>query len=177
MDHLHPLEPEAAETTRRGFFKLVTGVLFFLCTIVLAIPLVGSFIGPVFRKQKGTWMKEVAVDSLPIGQPVSLKARGEKVDAYLHEAVVRQVWVIRHSDTEVTVFSPICPHLGCHFNWIPSARHFVCPCHGSVYSITGEVLGGPAPRPLDTLPWTIEKGRLRVEWERFKVGIPQKVRI
>ena len=31
------------------------------------------------------------------------------------------------------------------------------------------------PRPLDTLPTKIEKGELFVEWETFKVGIPEKI--
>ena len=51
--------------------------------------------------------------------------------------------------TEVTAYSPICPHLGCHYyDWNPQSKTFVCPCHGSVYSIHGKILGGPAPRPL-----------------------------
>ena len=34
---------------------------------------------------------------------------------------------------------------------------------------------GPAPRPLDTLPEKVENGELWVEWERFKLGIHEKV--
>jgi menaquinol-cytochrome c reductase iron-sulfur subunit len=97
-------------------------------------------------------------------------------DAYVRETVTHEVWVIKHSLSELTVFSPICPHLGCHYNWHPDENEFICPCHGSVYAVTGKVLGGPAPRGLDSLSWKLEKDRLFVEWETFKVGIPQKIR-
>ena len=50
------------------------------------------------------------------------------------------------------IFSSICPHLGCHFNWVSDQKRFICPCHNSQYGIEGEYLAGPAPRGLDPLP-------------------------
>ena len=40
-----------------------------------------------------------------------------------------------------------CTHLGCtpHLD----SNTFVCPCHGSRFSLDGRVLNGPASRPLD----------------------------
>jgi menaquinol-cytochrome c reductase iron-sulfur subunit len=101
----------------------------------------------------------------------------QEQDAYIHETAVHSAWVIVHSPAEVTVFSPICPHAGCYFNWDSSTNHFECPCHGSVFSIDGKVLGGPAPRPLDTLPHEMKDGELYVGWERFKSGTPEKIEI
>jgi hypothetical protein len=43
--------------------------------------------------------------------------------------------------------------------------------------MVGEVVGGPAPRPLDTLSTRIEGDEIFVEWERFKVGISEKVAV
>jgi cytochrome b6-f complex iron-sulfur subunit len=51
-----------------------------------------------------------------------------------------------------------CPHLGCAVPWVDSENQFHCPCHGSLYNLEGEVTGGPAPRPLDIFPITIENG-------------------
>ena len=166
---------ETTESTRREFLKLSTGILLLVNSFVLGIPLIGSFVGPSFRRPEETWMKESVVSGLPLGQPILLKASDEKVDAYLHESVVRRVWAVLHNEADITVFSPICPHLGCSYNWDQSSKQFVCPCHGSVFSITGGVLGGPAPRPLDTLPSKIEHGILYVKWEQFEAGIPRKV--
>ncbi len=45
-----------------------------------------------------------------------------------------------------------CVHLGCVVPWNDQEDRFHCPCHGSLYNRKGEVLGGPAPRPLDIFP-------------------------
>ena len=47
-----------------------------------------------------------------------------------------------------------CTHLGCTVT--ATAGGFACPCHGSRFGTSGQVLAGPAPRPL---------GRLAVEWD------------
>lgn len=44
----------------------------------------------------------------------------------------------------------ICTHLGCTVSVTP--EHFVCPCHGSRFDLDGNVLTGPADRPLPRYP-------------------------
>jgi len=163
------------ESTRRRFFKLAIGVLTFLSGLAVGIPLIGSFVGPAFRTMRTNWIKVAGVGTLPAGQPISLNAVDVQADAYVQESVIRHLWAVKNSDTEITVFSPICTHLGCHYNWNPASGHFECPCHGSVYAPDGAVLGGPAPRRLDTLPTKIENGELYVEWKQFKSGTPEKI--
>lgn len=51
-----------------------------------------------------------------------------------------------------------CPHLGCAVPFEEEENIFHCPCHGSLYNLEGEVTGGPAPRPMDLFPITIENG-------------------
>ncbi len=169
------LLPKPHESTRRGFFKIATAALAFLGGIVLGIPLVGSLVGPSFRKKPLRWAWAARVGDLPEGTPVVLSFTDRSSDAFLRETADRNVWAIRRSDSVVTVYSPICPHLGCRYDWDPKTNHFVCPCHGSVFAADGKVLAGPSPRPLDTLPTKIEQGGLYVEWERFEPGIPRKV--
>jgi menaquinol-cytochrome c reductase iron-sulfur subunit len=164
-----------SETTRRGFLKQMTGLMSALVTLTLAIPLVGTIIGPSFREKRSKWAKVGDISSLGLDQPLNLEFPFRTEDAYLRETVIHNVWVIKHSSSKITIYSPICPHLGCHYSWHPTQREFICPCHGSVFAIDGKVLGGPAPRPLDTLPYKVENDALYVQWEEFRVGIPKKI--
>jgi nitrite reductase/ring-hydroxylating ferredoxin subunit len=47
--------------------------------------------------------------------------------------------------------SAVCTHLGCVVAWQDQAGEFLCPCHGGRFSADGQVLGGPPPKPLETL--------------------------
>ncbi len=59
--------------------------------------------------------------------------------------------------------SRICTHLGCSIPWSEEKQRFICPCHGSTFSLTGEVLNAPAPRPMDIYPVRIENGIIKVD--------------
>jgi menaquinol-cytochrome c reductase iron-sulfur subunit len=89
----------------------------------------------------------------------------------------KAVWAVKQSDGDVTVFSPMCTHLGCGYRWDAGEKKFLCPCHGSVYNVKGEVLAGPAPRPLDALPAKVESGRLFVKYKEFRSGLAKKVEL
>jgi menaquinol-cytochrome c reductase iron-sulfur subunit len=163
--------------SRRGFLKLAIGIVTAIVGLLLAIPFVAALIAPTYRRGRTHLAKVGEVSPLPPGEPVSLTFQSRAMDAFIRQTDTHEVWVVKHSDSDLTVFSPICPHLGCHYDWVPSGDQFVCPCHNSHFSITGEVLSGPAPRPLDTLPYRIENGVLYVKWERFQAGVPEKIRV
>lgn len=56
--------------------------------------------------------------------------------------------VARGDDGRLRALSPICTHMACTVAWNGLERTWDCPCHGSRFSIDGEVLNGPALKPL-----------------------------
>ena len=60
----------------------------------------------------------------------------------------KRVAAYRDSDGTTVVRSAICTHMGCEVKWNGSERTWDCPCHGSRFKPTGEVLAGPAESPL-----------------------------
>jgi nucleotide-binding universal stress UspA family protein/nitrite reductase/ring-hydroxylating ferredoxin subunit len=60
-----------------------------------------------------------------------------------------KVAVYRDPSGVVHALSATCTHMGCTVKWNPAGKTFDCPCHGSRFSPTGEVVNGPAGRPLE----------------------------
>jgi len=58
------------------------------------------------------------------------------------------VIIVRTSDTQYTVLSKICTHQGCTVTYNSSNNQLPCPCHGSIYNISGGVVSGPATQSL-----------------------------
>jgi cytochrome b6-f complex iron-sulfur subunit len=62
-----------------------------------------------------------------------------------------------------------CPHVGCAVPWRPDFEMqgirglFRCPCHGSTYLPNGQIIWGPAPRPMDYMRISSDAGRLVVD--------------
>jgi len=81
----------------------------------------------------------------PEGRSVRSVKRG-------HGAVIehngKKVAVYRDPSGATTLRSAICPHMGCLVGWNDAERTWDCPCHGSRFRPSGEVISGPAETPL-----------------------------
>jgi cytochrome b6-f complex iron-sulfur subunit len=77
--------------------------------------------------------------------------------------------VFRDKQGYFYALSAVCTHLGCIVEWkeagIPGHPEGViaCPCHGSVFNKTGDVIRGPAPRPLDRFKLYLKDDRVIVD--------------
>lgn len=78
-----------------------------------------------------------SVDELAAGEGRIMKVDGHKVAAY------------RDAAGNLTLLSPVCTHLKCIVHWNRADRTWDCPCHGSRFHPTGEVVSGPAEDPLE----------------------------
>lgn len=63
-----------------------------------------------------------------------------------------RVAIVREGN-DIYALSLVCTHLGCNVN--VTSKEITCPCHGSVFGLSGEVFKGPADRPLEQL--TVEE--------------------
>lgn len=57
-------------------------------------------------------------------------------------------WLVRTKEGMFALYNS-CTHLECLFSWDQVNNIFICPCHGSEFSLTGEILRGPATKGLN----------------------------
>ena len=164
-------------TSRRRFFEWVIRASAGFIGLGLAIPLVGYVISPALKRRRQPWVDVGAVDALPTGVPSQLEYVATVQDGYHETKTEKAVWAVKQPDAQVTVFSPMCTHLGCGYHWDSTAQQFKCPCHGSVFDLSGRVVAGPAPRPLDTLPSRVDNGRLLVMFKEYKSGVSRQIEL
>jgi glycine/D-amino acid oxidase-like deaminating enzyme/nitrite reductase/ring-hydroxylating ferredoxin subunit len=81
-----------------------------------------------------------SIEHVRSGEGALVKMHGKPVAAY------------RDDSGQLHLRSAICTHAGCTVHWNGFERCWDCPCHGSQFSIDGEVLAGPAAKPLDAGP-------------------------
>lgn len=77
-----------------------------------------------------------SLDELEKGEGGLVKVNGKKAGGFKDEY------------GQVHVVSTACTHMGCDLGWNDAERSWDCPCHGSRFSYTGDVLNGPAVKPL-----------------------------
>jgi cytochrome b6-f complex iron-sulfur subunit len=89
-----------------------------------------------------------------VGSTVFLQQSGKGV--VIARIAAAQAGAASSGDIHLLALSDRCTHLGCGVQAAASGSGYSCPCHGSAFTLTGEVVKGPAARPLDRLAIRIE---------------------
>lgn len=63
-------------------------------------------------------------------------------------AGLHKIAAVRRGDGTLSRRPAVCTHMGCIVQWNPLECCWDCPRHGSQFAAEGEVLNGPATRPL-----------------------------
>ncbi len=74
-----------------------------------------------------TYLKDI-----PQGEGSVILDKGHKIAAY------------KEKENLIQTCSAICTHLGCIVNWNSAEKTWDCPCHGSRFSVSGDIIEGPA---------------------------------
>jgi cytochrome b6-f complex iron-sulfur subunit len=141
-----------AEPNRRSFLN---SLWIILGGIALAEFVVVAF--AFLRPRKSNALKEKAATIFAAGA----------VEEYTPNSVTAFVrgkfYLARLADGGFLALSRTCTHLGCAVPWVEKEMKFACPCHGSAFDITGNVINAPAPRALDIYSMTIENKIIKVD--------------
>lgn len=171
----HEINVTAESAGRRAFLGYVIGLIISSITAVMGVTIGRYSITPALSPaSKSEWTDVGLVEDIPAGKPVKRNVVVSRTAGWAQFNSQQLVWVTKKAEG-ITVFSAICPHLGCTIN--EAAKGFVCACHGSAWNAEGEKIAGPTPRNLDTLDSRIEGDVLRVRYQYFKPGMPQKEEI
>jgi cytochrome b6-f complex iron-sulfur subunit len=79
----------------------------------------------------------------------------------------KQRFLLVRQPTGFLALSQQCTHnSNCNVDFLPERQVIHCPCHGAEFSLTGAVLAGPAPRPLDRFAASVHNGQVVVDISR-----------
>lgn len=87
------------------------------------------------------------VSQIPVGGAVSGK-----------DASGKPIIIAQPEAGTIVAMTAICTHQGCTV--LPDGKRLVCPCHGSIYSLTGQNESGPAPSPLAQIDVHVSNGEV-----------------
>jgi Rieske Fe-S protein len=132
----------SAAASRRGFFTAASGAVLAL----VAWPRVTLAGGK-------NWV------AVPLAKAPKLKDVGGSLVTRIRG---KEILIVRDGPGSAHSFESKCPHEGCDVNFAPERQRIECPCHDAVFDLTGKVLQGPPPRPLESYQTIVDGDRILI---------------
>ena len=129
----------APDVNRRRFLDRLLGTGFVSTLAAMAYPVWRYLIPPVGG--------EPATQSVVAAQASQVKTNSGLVFRFGS----RPGLLIRNPDGELRAFSAVCTHLECTVQYKVDTSQIWCACHNGMYDLSGNVVSGPPPRPLERL--------------------------
>ncbi|SOD74400.1 thiosulfate dehydrogenase [quinone] large subunit [Jatrophihabitans sp. GAS493] len=130
--------------------------------VTLLIAAAAALLRPVHRsRQAGVAPTPVPT---PGGGAVLAQASAVAVGAALpvtDPSTGDPAFVLQLQPGDFTAVDAVCPHQGCPVSYLSASEGFVCPCHDSRFTSTGERISGPATRGLTSIPVAVVDGEVR----------------
>lgn len=155
-------QPTPISLGRRNFFvRVITGI-HAVMGAGLAFILGGAVLAPSFRRRDESWLHAAALDAVRENEPLAVTLRVARQDGY-SQVVDRKVIYLVRQGSEVRAMQSTCTHLGCRTSYDKPNKRIICPCHGGVYDLQGNVLEGPPPAPLPSIATRVEGDQVLVQ--------------
>ena len=148
------------QVSRRRFLGYIVGGIGALVSAAVAVPVIGYFLSPAFKKTQSLVTPIGRASDIPVGEPTRITYEHRVRDGWYITTLSKDTWVVTTDGQNFVAYDPRCTHLNCPYYWDDQKNEFLCPCHGGRFDINGNVIGGPPPRPLDRLGLEVQQGEL-----------------
>jgi Rieske Fe-S protein len=157
--------PKSPHMSRREFVAIVAAATGTVMGATIGLPAIGYLTAPALQKVSAdAWIPAGPVDNYPVGTPTLFNFNRTKVNGWETTVNSYGVYIIRNEDGSILALSNKCTHLSCRVNWAQDAEAYICPCHDAYFDITGQIIKGPQPRPLDQYETKVEENILYIHF-------------
>jgi Rieske Fe-S protein len=155
--------PTATPLGRRNFLVRAIAAIQATMAATVAFILGSTTLAPSFARRDETWLRAAALETLPENQPVPVTLRVTRNDGYSQVVDRTVVYLVRTGEEDGRALQSTCTHLGCRTSYDRKTKRILCPCHGGVFDVNGDVLDGPPPAPLPSLTTRVQDGQVLVQ--------------
>jgi Rieske Fe-S protein len=135
---------------RRGFVNL------FLGGSVLGAA--ASLLYPVIRYLIPPRRPEAAAKTVAAAKVGELAPNSAKIFKFGSSPAI----LVDGADGQMHAFTAVCTHLNCTVRYESDTGTLYCPCHNGRFDLSGNVISGPPPKPLEAYDVTVSGGEIYV---------------